>query len=79
MLIQLLKMLWARWKAVAETIATFQSRVLLSLFYYIVLAPFALGMRLASDPLGLRPNAPVGWLSRPAPHDDIRLTARRQF
>jgi hypothetical protein len=79
MLIQLLKLLWVRWKAVAHKIATFQSRALLFVFYYVVLAPFALGMRLASDPLRLRPDAPGGWLPRPAPDDDATLSARRQF
>jgi hypothetical protein len=78
-MLQLLKILWIRWKAFAHVVATFQSRAILFVFYYVVLAPFALGMRLASDPLGLRSGAPGGWLPRPAPDDDLTLAARRQF
>jgi len=76
---QLLKVLWVRWKAIAHMIATFQSRVLLFVFYYLVMAPFAIGMRLASYPLQLRPDARPDWLPRPAHHDDITMIARRQF
>jgi hypothetical protein len=79
MLIRLLKLLWIRWKAVAHRVATLQARALLFLFYYTVLAPFALGMRLLSDPLRLHPDAPRGWLPRPPQAGDITLTARRQF
>jgi len=76
---QLLKVLWVRWKAIAHKIATFQSRVLLFVFYFLVMAPFAIGMRLASDPLQLRPNARPDWLPRPTHQGDITMTARRQF
>ena len=79
MLLQLLKLLWVRWKAIAHKIATFQSRVLLFVFYYLVMAPFAIGMRLASDPLQLRPDARPDWVPRPAHHDAITMIARRQF
>jgi hypothetical protein len=79
LIVQLLKVLWVRWKAVAHVIATFQSRAILFVFYYVVMAPFALGMRFASDPLRLRPGTPGGWLARPAPDDDVTRSARRQF
>jgi hypothetical protein len=76
---RLLKALWVRWKIIAHKIATFQSRVLLFVFYYLVMAPFAIGMRLVSDPLQLRPNARPVWFPRQTHHGDIRMTARRQF
>ena len=44
MLMQLLKLLWVRWKAVAHRFATFQSRALLFVFYYVVLAIAAAGL-----------------------------------
>jgi hypothetical protein len=80
MLIQLLRVLWARWKAFGHMVATFQARVLLFVFYYVILGPFALAMRGFSDPLGLRPDAGAapGWLERPAPTHDATLQARRQ-
>jgi len=79
MLLQLLKVVWVRWKAFAHKIATFQSRALLFIFYFTAMAPFAIGMRLASDPLRLRADAPGGWLPRPAPDSDTTMSARRQF
>lgn len=74
-----LRMLWARWKAFGHGLATVQSRVLLFLFYYVILGPFALAMRVFSDPLGLRVGAPTGWLERAAAKDDVTVLARRQF
>lgn len=43
---------WDRWKDLAARAATFQARVLLSAFYWVVLPPFALLARLSGDPLG---------------------------
>jgi len=34
--------IWARWKVVAPSIGNFQARVLLSVFYFVVVPPFAL-------------------------------------
>ena len=74
----ILKALWAWWKPIAHLIGTFQARIILTLFYFIIIAPFALGMKLLSDPLRLRVRAAAEWLARPA-EDDIPAVARRQF
>ncbi len=79
MLIHLLRVLWARWKAFGHMLATIQSRVLLFAFYYVILGPFALVMRAFSDSLRLRPVARASWLQRAAPNGDIAVLARRQF
>lgn len=53
------------------------SRVLLTLLYFLVLGPFALGYRLVADPLHLkrRPRGNwTGWTSR----NDTLARARRQ-
>jgi len=48
---------WERWKALAARAATFQARVLLTVFYWVVVTPFALVLRAFSDPLEIRdPN-----------------------
>ena len=60
---------WKGWKAVAHKIGNFQARLILILFYFIILAPFALIVR-KSDPLGMRKNSRHGWqerLSDPTP------------
>ena len=51
-----LKIAWAKWKTIAHTIGDFQSRLLLSTFYFVVLGPFALSARAFSDPLKLGPK-----------------------
>lgn len=46
--------LWARWKVIAARAATFQARILLTIFYWTVVPLFAFGLRLfRGDPLGL--------------------------
>ena len=70
---------WDRWKAFGHMLATFQSRVMLFVFYFIILAPFALLMRAFSDPLRLRPGLSPTWLERAAPDQDMSRLARRQF
>jgi len=39
----------------------------LSLAYLLVVAPFAIVVRLATDPLALKTGAPKGWRLRPPP------------
>lgn len=70
---------WARWKVIARAIGNFQARVLLSVFYFVVVPPFALAVKLWSDPLRLRPGrADTAWIDRAA-SDTSREAARRQF
>lgn len=74
-----LKRVWARWKVIAHAIGNFQARVLLTLFYFVIVPPFALVVKLAKDPLSLRP--PRGesfWIDRPEP-DPTAGASRRQF
>jgi hypothetical protein len=72
-----LKKLWARWKVVAHKIGEFQSRLILSLFYYVVLAPFALGLKVFSDPLQLKRFH--GWIARSDVDERPAESAWRQF
>jgi hypothetical protein len=70
--------IWARWKVIAHAIGNFQARVLLSVFYFVVVPPFALIVKV-KDPLGLRQrDRASAWLERPAP-DTSSESAHRQF
>jgi hypothetical protein len=62
-----LRNFWELWKRFARKIGDFQARVLLILFYFVVLGPFALAVRWASDPLAIKAGAPRGWRLR----DDV--------
>lgn len=52
---------WNWWKRVARRIGDIQARFILTVFYFGVLAPFALVVRSTSDPLGIRPGTSHGW------------------
>ena len=69
---------WRWWTRVAHRIGDFQARILLSVFYYVILGPFALVLR-RSDPLGIAPGAARGWHSRDAASRPIAEQARRQY
>jgi hypothetical protein len=72
-----LRRLWEGWKRVGRKIGDFQARLLLSLFYFVILAPFALVLRALADPLGLKRP---GW--QPVDHATTGTAlerAKRQF
>ena len=71
------KKVWEKWKQLAYKIGNFQSRLLLTIFYFTVAAPFGLGVRFFSDPLRMKKCEP-GWLERQPPTADLNW-ARRQF
>lgn len=72
-----LRRAWEGWKRFGRKVGDLQARVLLTVFYFVILAPFGLGMR-AADPLGLR-RAGEGWRVRPpASGGDPVARARRQ-
>ena len=70
--------LWAGWKRLAERLGVFQSRLLLVLLYFVVVAPFALVVKLAKDPLRLRRMDGSNWIPRPASPTDLEWS-KRQF
>jgi len=62
----MLKVLWQRWKVIAEKIGTFQAKVILGLLYFVLVGPVALVRRLVADPLGLwREARQTYWIPRP--------------
>ena len=52
---------WARWMKIAGVIGDFQSRVVLSLFYFVIVLPFGLVVRVFGDPLRIRENRRSSW------------------
>jgi hypothetical protein len=70
--------LWSAWKRLARRIGDAQARVVLTVFYFLVLGPFAAVLRLRSDPLALRPGAAGRWQGRDEAADGSLAAARRQ-
>jgi TRAP-type mannitol/chloroaromatic compound transport system permease small subunit len=65
------------WLLVARKIGHFQSWLIFVLIYFVVIAPFALAVRIFKDPLNLRGGASWHWFSQ-----DDRPTldwVKRQF
>jgi hypothetical protein len=71
--------IWATWKRVGQFLGDWIARVALTLFYFTLFVPFAMGTRLFGDPLDIRANANRShWLVRTA--SELTLDhARRQF
>ena len=65
--------LWRGWQRLARALGTFLSRIVTSTVYCVAVPLFALGLRLSSDPLQLRPSPPR-WTPLPPPGglDDAR-------
>jgi hypothetical protein len=75
-MLKMLKRLWEGWKKVAHAIGNFQARVLLTIFYAVLVLPFGVAARLFSDPLRIK-RRPTQWLDHPDEATDMQW-ARRQ-
>lgn len=53
--------LWEGWKRIAQKIGDFNARVILTLFYFILLFPFAVILKIFTDPLEIKKKEHVGW------------------
>ena len=69
--------LWHRWRYFAEKMSNFQSRIVLSFFYFILILPVALGV-MRSDPLGLKPRVNEShWLPKSETKTDLEQFRRQ--
>jgi len=75
----ILRRLWEGWKRFGRRLGDFQARVLLTLFYFSAIMPFAILVRCATDPLSLKSRTPRGWRPRPVAPGGPLERARRQF
>jgi hypothetical protein len=70
------KWLWEGWKRVGHKIGTFNAHVILGIFYWLIVTPYGIGMRLFGDPLRMRSQQT--WINRKT-RDLTLKDARRQF
>jgi hypothetical protein len=59
-----LRKFWHAWKAFGRFMGNMVARVVLSLFYFTIFVPFAIGARLFTDPLHLKGSRAALWMSR---------------
>ena len=75
-----LRKIWDGWKKIARKIGDFNARVILTIFYLILLMPFALMVKAFTDPLEIKKNAKTGWLLKEENPDVTPMErAVRQF
>ena len=72
-----MRALWEGWKRVARRIGDVQARIMLTVFYFVIVTPFAVAVRALSDPM--RFAAPPAWLPKEIDDTDVVTRARRQY
>lgn len=72
----MLKRAWQIWKQAAHALGTFQARVLLTIFYAVLVLPFGIFARLFSDPLRIK-SRPTQWLEHPSETHDLPWAKRQ--
>ena len=70
--------LWSRWLKIAGIIGDFQARVVLSLFYFLIVLPFGLAVRLSGDPLRIKRPRTTNWTAF-APRARTLADMRKQY
>jgi hypothetical protein len=74
-----LREVWGKWKTIITRIGEAWGRVVFSVFYFVVVTPFGLAVRLFSDPLQLkRRDDATHWRPKTLPEANLE-DARRQF
>jgi hypothetical protein len=76
---RLLGRLWQAWKRFGQFLGDILARIVLTLFYFTVLVPFGLGVRLLSDPLRTRHTGTTSLWALRQTGDQSLDEARRQF
>jgi Ca2+/Na+ antiporter len=74
------KRIWHRWTGFSKRMGSFQSRVMLSFFFFIIVSPVALIIRVLGDPLKIKKNKVMSsyWSAKTPGSTDI-ADYRRQF
>jgi hypothetical protein len=70
------KRFWQVWQKYAHRFGNFQSRMLLTAFYGVVVLPFGLATRLFADPLHIR-KLPTHWLEHSDEGGQLRWAKRQ--
>jgi hypothetical protein len=73
-----IKDFWHGWKAFGQFMGNWLARVVLTVFYFSVLVPFGLGVRLLADPLFTKRQPDMLWHPRSTGDQTLEDT-RRQY
>lgn len=59
-----IKNVWQIWKRFGRFVGDVIGRVILTVFYFTIFAPFGMGVRFFGDPLEIRKEQSTKWLER---------------
>jgi hypothetical protein len=74
---QSLRKFWHAWKAFGRFMGNMVARVVLTLFYFTIFVPFAVGARLFTDPLALKHSHESFWVARQTADQTLNEVARQ--
>ncbi len=60
----ILRRFWDKWKHIAEKIALFQTRLILTVFYFLLLLPFGLVFSIFKDALKIKTVPKSTWITK---------------
>lgn len=74
------KRLWHRWTGFSKRMGSFQSRVMLSFFFFVIVSPAAVLIKVLGDPLSIKRKKSMDtyWLAKTPSSTEIE-DYRRQF
>lgn len=72
------KKLWDGWMKIAKAIGNFNARLILSLFYFVVMVPLGLIVGSRKDFLGIKEKSPSTWQPKDSHATDLE-EGRRQY
>ncbi len=73
----LIKDFWHGWKAFGQFMGDWLARLVLTIFYFTILVPFGLGVRLFSDPLHIKTVPDTLWRPRSTGDQTLEDTLRQ--
>ena len=74
----ILRAAWDRWQIIAKINGDYVARLIVNAFYFTILVPFAIGLKIFSDPLELKRSVSLHWKER-KPVGATLDDARSQF
>jgi len=72
----MMRKIWEAWKKIAKKIGEFNSRVILTVFYFIFITPISIPIKF-KDPLAIK-NKKQGWIPKQTPEGTAMDRALRQ-
>jgi hypothetical protein len=75
---KILRLVWSQWLRIARRIGVFESRLLLTLFYFTLLLPLGLLFSLLADPFGVKTKKRTAWTTKIIDAETV-TTLREQF